>query len=101
MKRAILLLLVAGLCAAQFEETDAKLTQCQQGCCARMGGDWDGLMQECSVDAADYNAYHKCRNECVEIASQDYGAMGGGSGICCAPAFLLLGITLAMANRQE
>jgi hypothetical protein len=101
MKCVILVLLIAGLAAAQFEESDVKLAQCQQGCCARMNGDWDEGVQDCSVAAADYNSYYKCRNECVEIASQDYGAMGGGSGICCAPALVLFGLAFATAYGKE
>ncbi|MCI0503154.1 hypothetical protein L0Y65_00415 [Candidatus Micrarchaeota archaeon] len=99
MKGVLLLILIAGLASAQFEDTDAKLAQCQRDCCSRMNGSWDDSLGECGVGAADYNAYYRCRNECSEIASRDYGAMGGGAGICCAPAFFLLGLALAFARQ--
>ena len=95
MRLAVLLLLLGGLAAAQFEATEENLALCQKGCCERQNGTWDDNAAECAIEGGNYVDYSRCDNECLIIASRDYNAAASGAG-CCAPALVLA--TLAMIS---
>jgi hypothetical protein len=95
MRAAILMIaLMAGISAAQFEQVEEKLLQCEKACCTANGGAWDGLTQACDINASSgsHTAYTACDNACVEEASRGFEGAGGYRGLCCAPGFMVLAV---------
>jgi len=99
MRRLASLILIIGLCSAQFEDTEGKLSKCQESCCASSGGAWDASTQDCIISDMGGNAYHDCGSSCLETAGRELESRGAGLNLCCAPALLLLAATAAMMRR--
>jgi len=94
MRRLAFLILAIGLCSAQFEDTEAKLSRCQESCCASSGGAWDASAQDCVTSDMGGNAYHDCESVCLETAGRELESRGAGLNLCCAPALILLGVVV-------
>jgi hypothetical protein len=79
---------------AQFEKIEEQLASCREDCCGTYGGAYDEALESCRLNQSTYNnAYLACSNRCSEQAASDIRGVGGpGPGICCAPAFIVLGL---------
>ncbi|MEW6722885.1 MAG: hypothetical protein AB1324_06505 [Candidatus Micrarchaeota archaeon] len=75
---------------AQFEEEDSAIDECRKNCCISYGGSWEG--GACAMLPEDYNGYFSCDNACLEQALEETRGAGRETSLCCAPAFLVLGV---------
>ncbi len=99
MRRLAFLILIIGLCSAQFEDTEGELSKCQESCCASSGGAWDAASQDCVISDMGGNAYHECDGPCLETAGRELESRGAGLNLCCAPAMILLAAVAATMRR--
>jgi hypothetical protein len=100
MRCAVFLVIILGLACAQFEDTEGKLSRCQEDCCAASGGAWDGASQDCIISGMGDNSYHDCGGSCLEIAGRELESRGAGLNLCCAPAFLLISATALTVSSK-
>jgi hypothetical protein len=96
MKTAFLIIALIASSFAQFEELDQETSDCQARCCASYNGTWDG--DSCDIEGDALNGYYGCSSICLEYAGRGLEYTSRGN-ICCAPAFLALGLVLAVLWR--
>ncbi|MFH0885115.1 MAG: hypothetical protein V1861_05385 [Candidatus Micrarchaeota archaeon] len=101
MRRIAFLVFLIGLASAQFEDTEGKLSQCQENCCIVSGGAWDAALQDCSVSGPGFNDYYNCESSCLEIAGRELESRGAGLNLCCAPAFIFAGLAAMVTTRSR
>ncbi len=106
MKLAILFMVLIGTLfaqsAASYSESELTqaMTECATGCCAQLGGSWNGATGVCSPYSTDgTSAWANCLEPCLTAKLQTPNSYtpgtptipgGSSQGTCCAPVIILL-----------
>jgi len=103
MKLALFTVLLIAISAAQFEDFDSQISDCQRMCCVSQNGSWDGFGGCEGISGDPLITFQACSNACLEEAGGTVGGAGYDTGnVCCAPGSAIFCLAGAVfANKKH